>query len=42
MATAIVNILFGFGSSMVWFCSFWALNGILQVCANCFVVFDKF
>lgn len=31
MATAVVNILFGFGSSMVWFCSFWALNGILQV-----------
>lgn len=30
MATAVVNILFGFGSSMVWFCSFWALNGILQ------------
>lgn len=31
MATAIVNILFGFGHSMVWFCSFWALNGVLQV-----------
>ncbi|KAL0031772.1 hypothetical protein WJX79_006580 [Trebouxia sp. C0005] len=30
MATAIVNILFGFGHSMVWFCSFWALNGVLQ------------
>ena len=34
MATAIVNILFGFGHSMVWFCSFWALNGILQVIHN--------
>ena len=33
MATAIVNILFGFGHSMVWFCSFWALNGVLQVMA---------
>jgi sugar phosphate permease len=30
MATALVNVAFGFGSSMVWFCSFWALNGILQ------------
>jgi hypothetical protein len=31
MATAVVNVLFGFGTSMAWFCSFWALNGILQV-----------
>jgi sugar phosphate permease len=31
MATALVNVAFGFGSSMVWFCCFWALNGILQV-----------
>lgn len=30
MATALVNVAFGFGSSMVWFCCFWALNGILQ------------
>ncbi len=30
MATAVVNILFGFGTSLVWFCSFWAMNGILQ------------
>uniref|UniRef100_A0A6U9RBK6 Major facilitator superfamily (MFS) profile domain-containing protein n=1 Tax=Picocystis salinarum TaxID=88271 RepID=A0A6U9RBK6_9CHLO len=29
-ATAVVNILFGFGTSMVWFCSLWAMNGILQ------------
>jgi len=34
MATAIVNILFGFGHSMVWFCSFWALNGVLQVMSS--------
>ena len=32
MATAAVNIAFGFGTSMVWFSCFWALNGILQVC----------
>ena len=31
MATAVINIMFGFGSSMVWFCTWWALNGILQV-----------
>ncbi len=31
MATALVNVAFGFGSSMVWFSCFWALNGILQV-----------
>lgn len=31
MATAVINIMFGFGHSMVWFCSWWALNGILQV-----------
>ena len=31
MATALVNVAFGFGSSMVWFCCFWALNGVLQV-----------
>ena len=30
MATAAVNIAFGYGASMAWFCSFWALNGILQ------------
>ncbi|KAL3139964.1 hypothetical protein ABBQ38_004251 [Trebouxia sp. C0009 RCD-2024] len=30
MATAVINIMFGFGHSMVWFCSWWALNGILQ------------
>ena len=32
MATAIINVMFGFGKSMTWFCFFWALNGILQVC----------
>lgn len=31
IATAAVNVAFGFGSSMVWFSCFWALNGILQV-----------
>eukprot|EP00891_Asterochloris_glomerata_P002463 jgi/Astpho2/2463/Aster-04188 len=30
MATAIINVMFGFGKSMTWFCFFWALNGILQ------------
>lgn len=32
MATAVINIAFGFGSSLAWFCTFWALNGTLQVC----------
>eukprot|EP00216_Chloropicon_sp_CCMP2111_P003922 CAMPEP_0198240332 /NCGR_PEP_ID=MMETSP1446-20131203/5482_1 /TAXON_ID=1461542 ORGANISM="Unidentified sp, Strain CCMP2111" /NCGR_SAMPLE_ID=MMETSP1446 /ASSEMBLY_ACC=CAM_ASM_001112 /LENGTH=494 /DNA_ID=CAMNT_0043923051 /DNA_START=55 /DNA_END=1539 /DNA_ORIENTATION=+ len=30
MLTGAVNIIFGFGSSLAWFCTFWALNGILQ------------
>lgn len=30
MATALVNIAFGFGSSLAWFGAMWALNGILQ------------
>eukprot|EP00191_Tetraselmis_sp_GSL018_P003122 CAMPEP_0177601082 /NCGR_PEP_ID=MMETSP0419_2-20121207/14035_1 /TAXON_ID=582737 /ORGANISM="Tetraselmis sp., Strain GSL018" /LENGTH=525 /DNA_ID=CAMNT_0019094255 /DNA_START=772 /DNA_END=2349 /DNA_ORIENTATION=+ len=30
MATAAVNIMFGFGASLAWFCFFWAMNGILQ------------
>ena len=30
MATALVNIGFGFGASYVWFLCFWALNGLLQ------------
>ena len=30
MATAAVNIAFGAGTGMAWFCTFWALNGILQ------------
>lgn len=30
MATAAINIAFGFGSSLTWFCFFWALNGMLQ------------
>ena len=28
--TGAINILFGFGSTMTWFCVLWALNGILQ------------
>ena len=31
MATALVNIGFGYGASLTWFCIFWGLNGILQV-----------
>jgi sugar phosphate permease len=31
MLTAAVNIAFGFGASLAWFCFFWALNGTLQV-----------
>jgi hypothetical protein len=31
MATALINIAFGFGTSLAWFCFFWALNGTLQV-----------
>ena len=31
MATAAINIAFGFGTSLAWFCAFWALNGLLQV-----------
>jgi sugar phosphate permease len=30
MATALINIAFGFGASLAWFCFFWALNGTLQ------------
>lgn len=30
MATATVNILFGFQASMLWFCILWAINGTLQ------------
>ena len=32
MCTAAVNIAFGFGASLAWFCFFWGLNGTLQVC----------
>jgi hypothetical protein len=31
MATATVNIMFGFSSSLVLFCVIWAINGTLQV-----------
>ena len=30
IATGLINICFGFGSSLTWFCTFWAMNGILQ------------
>ena len=32
IATAIVNIMFGFSSSLLLFCVLWAMNGTLQVC----------
>ena len=31
MATAALNIAFGFSTSLVWFCTWWAMNGMLQV-----------
>ena len=34
MATALVNIAFGFGHAYLWFCACWGMNGVLQVC-NC-------
>lgn len=34
MATALVNIAFGFGHAYLWFCVFWGLNGVLQVCCH--------
>eukprot|EP01024_Parvocaulis_polyphysoides_P017564 TRINITY_DN17760_c0_g2_i3.p1 TRINITY_DN17760_c0_g2~~TRINITY_DN17760_c0_g2_i3.p1 ORF type:complete len:464 (-),score=81.98 TRINITY_DN17760_c0_g2_i3:1441-2655(-) len=30
MSTAVINIAFGFGTSLAWFCTFWAMNGIMQ------------
>lgn len=30
MATALINIAFGFGSTLTWFVFFWGLNGTLQ------------
>ena len=30
MATAVLNIAFGFSTSLIWFCSLWAMNGMLQ------------
>lgn len=35
MLTAAVNIAFGFGTSLAWFCVCWALNGTLQVRLMC-------
>jgi sugar phosphate permease len=31
IATAVINVAFGFGASLTWFCFFWAMNGVLQV-----------
>ncbi|PSC74706.1 major facilitator superfamily isoform A [Micractinium conductrix] len=30
IATAALNVAFGFSTSLVWFCTWWALNGMLQ------------
>lgn len=30
IATAVINVAFGFGASLTWFCFFWAMNGVLQ------------
>jgi sugar phosphate permease len=30
MATALMNVAFGFSSSMLWFAAFWSINGMLQ------------
>ena len=30
MATALMNIAFGFSTSMIWFAVFWSINGMLQ------------
>ena len=32
MATALVNVAFGFGHAYLWFCVCWGMNGVLQVC----------
>ena len=31
MATALCNVLFGFSTALTWYCTWWALNGTLQV-----------
>ena len=30
ICTGLINVFFGFGSSLAWFCTLWAMNGILQ------------
>lgn len=40
MATAAINVAFGFGTSLAWFCFFWALNGTLQVRSGCLLHAD--
>ena len=30
ICTGLINVCFGFGSSLAWFCTLWAMNGILQ------------
>ena len=32
IATALVNVAFGFGHAYLWFCVCWGANGLLQVC----------
>jgi len=31
IATALVNVAFGFGHAYLWFCVCWGANGLLQV-----------
>ena len=33
--TAVLNVAFGFSTALVWFCVFWAANGMLQARASC-------
>lgn len=42
MATALVNIAFGFGHAYLWFCVCWGLNGALQVRASLQLPFHLF
>ena len=30
ICTGLINVFFGFGSSLAWFCTLWAMNGVLQ------------
>ena len=35
IATALVNVAFGFGHAYLWFCVCWGANGLLQVHTYC-------